>query len=79
MVEWLPSLGAHSKWRQDRPDVAVGDVVLVVSSEGQRGHWPIGRVTAVYPGPDGRVRTTDVLIAGQTYRRPVVRLCPLGV
>ena len=29
--------------------------MLVMSTDTARGRWPLGRVTEVYPGPDGRV------------------------
>ena len=79
LKEWLPSLGARAKWRRDQPEVKVGDVALVVHPDTARGHWPLGRVEAIYPGPDGHVRTVDIRMNGQLYRRPIVRLCPLGI
>ena len=36
--------------------------------------WPLAVVTAVYPGPDGRIRVADVRTATYSYTRPSVKL-----
>ena len=50
---------SKSKWNQERQDVKVGDVVLVVSPDTSQGNWPLGRVLEVYPGTDGRVSSRE--------------------
>ena len=75
--EWLPALAARKKWTQERQDVKVGDVVLVVSPDTSRGNWPLGRVLEVYPGTDGRVRVVKVQVGQGTLVRSVTKLCPL--
>ena len=77
LQEWLPSLGARTKWHQERRDLQVGEVVLVVSPDTARGNWPLGRVVEVYPGVDGRVRVAKLQVGEGTLVRPVVKLCPL--
>ena len=77
--EWLLGLNMRHKWTTERPDVAVGDVVLVLSVDNVRGTWPLGRVQAVYPGSDGHNRVADVLIGGKVLRRGINKLCPLEV
>ena len=43
-----------------------------------KGHrWPLVKITAVYPGRDGLVRTVDVQCNGKTYRRAIHLLVPL--
>ena len=75
--EWLPALAARKKWTQERQDVKVGDVVLVISPDTSRGNWPLGRVLEVYPGTDGRVRVAKVKVGQGTLVRSVTKLCPL--
>ena len=65
------------KWNQERQDVKVGDIVLVVSPDTSRGNWPLGRVLEVYPGTDGRVRVVKVQVGQGTLVRSVTKLCPL--
>ena len=45
--EWLPGLRERKKWSQQRRDIQVGEVVLVVSPDTSRGNWPLGRVFEV--------------------------------
>lgn len=50
---------------------------MIVDPQLQRATWPIGQVTQVYPGSDGRVRVADVTTKDRTYKRPVARLIEL--
>lgn len=77
LQEWLPGLGARTKWAQQRRDIQVGEIVLVVSPDTSRGTWPLGRVLEVYPGQDGRVRVAKIQVGQGTLLRPVTKLCPL--
>ena len=54
-------------------NLQVGDVVLIAEKTA-RGHWPLGKVTMVYPGSDGVVRTVEVKTAQGTFRRPATRI-----
>ena len=77
--EYLPTINKRTKWYQGRGDLAVGDIVIIADSNMPRNQWPKGRIIAVYPGDDGRVRTADVKTAVGTYRRPATKLCVLEV
>lgn len=50
-------LQTGGKWQTPSPDVDVGMVVMLVDPQLPRSSWQIGRVTKVFPGADGRVRT----------------------
>ena len=75
--EWLPSLTPRSKWRREQRDVAVDDVVVVVSADTTRGQWPLARVVEVFRGQDGHVRVAKVKIGQKFLTRPIHKLCPL--
>ena len=75
--EWLPALATWKKWNQERQDVKVVYVVLVVSPDSSRGNWPLGRVLEVYPGTDGRVRVVKVQVGQGALVRSVTKLSPL--
>ncbi|XP_064627878.1 uncharacterized protein LOC135487738 [Lineus longissimus] len=77
MKEWLPMLHPRSKWAQERKDIEVGDIVLVVNPDTNRGKWPLGRVVEVCLGGDGHVRVAKVQIGKHVMTRPITRLCPL--
>ena len=36
LKEWLPYIGKRTKWFQEMKDIAVGDIVVVVSPETQQ-------------------------------------------
>ena len=56
----------------------LGQAVLIQEPNLSRGQWKIARITQVFPGKDGLVRVARVETEkGETYLRPVHRLCPL--
>ena len=69
--EFLSSLQTRQKWIKQTRNLAVGDVVLVKESNTSRNQWPLGRITTVYPGDDGLVRTVQVKTAAS--REPLTR------
>ena len=71
MREWLPSLNPRQKWTETRPDLKIGEVVLVISPDCPRAHWPLGRVLAVFPGQDGHVRVAKIQVGQNTVVRPI--------
>ena len=65
---YLSSLQKRKKWLQPSPNVAVGDLVMMLDeSTPLITVWKMGRVTAVYPGDDGLVRTADVEVSTTTF------------
>uniref|UniRef100_A0A5S6Q3R2 Integrase catalytic domain-containing protein n=1 Tax=Trichuris muris TaxID=70415 RepID=A0A5S6Q3R2_TRIMR len=74
LKEYLPTLQRRSKWTKDQANLEVGDVVVVVEPQLPRGQWPLGRVTEVVKGSDGRVRIATVRTKHRSYVRPVTRL-----
>ena len=69
--EWLPALSIRRKWLPTERDLQVGDVVLVVSPNTPRGHWPLGRITEVFPGKYGHVRVAKVQVGRNELTRPI--------
>jgi hypothetical protein len=79
LKEWLPSLTSRKKWHSDRRDFEVNDIVLVVSPETPRGHWPLGRITEVFKGRDRHVRAARIRVGKNEIIRSITRLCPLEI
>ena len=77
MAEYMPTLTERKKWIDDVRQLRVGDVVVVIDDQTPRGQWPLGLVTAVYPGPDGIVRSAMVRHRGTELHRPAVKLALL--
>ena len=57
--------------------MAVGQTVLIVDPQFPRALWPVGQVTQVISGVDGRIWTVEVRVGEKSYVRPVARLIPL--
>lgn len=75
--EYLPLLQERKKWVLKRRNLAVNDLVLVVTENVPRGQWLLARVMKVFPGPDGLVRTAEVKTKNSTLVRPISKLCLL--
>ena len=75
--EWVPSLSSRKKWYNSQTNLQVGDIVMLISTENPRAHWPLGKVIEVYPGKDGYVRSVKLQVGEKKLVRPIVKLCPL--
>ena len=75
--EWIPRLNSRRKWFKNEKDLQTGDIVLVMSPDSPRGHWPLGRIIEVYHGKDGHVRVVKVQVGKKRLTRPISKLCPL--
>ncbi|XP_076549055.1 uncharacterized protein LOC143306155 [Osmia lignaria lignaria] len=77
--EYLQHLQQLSKWRHQKENLKVGALVLLRDDLQPPAKWLMGRVTALHPGPDGRVRVVALKTASGTTTRPIVKICPLPV
>jgi len=75
--EYLPTLQATQKWLKRKPNFSVGDLVLVVDKDVQRGRWPTGLVEEVFPDTEGIVHRVTGRTANGTYQRDVRKICLL--
>ncbi|XP_057366747.1 uncharacterized protein LOC130687590 [Daphnia carinata] len=74
---YLQSLAARKKWRTERPNFKIGDVVLEIDKSLSRGVWNIGHVVQVFPGSDGCVRAIDIELPSGIFRREITEVCLL--
>ncbi|XP_018402056.1 PREDICTED: uncharacterized protein LOC108779188 [Cyphomyrmex costatus] len=77
--DYVNTLQQRSKWRQARPSVRIGTMVLLRDSTLPPCRWALGRVVACNPGLDGLVRVVSVRTAQSEYKRPLTKLCLLPV
>ena len=77
MKKYLSTLNTRNKWVEEKRNIASGDVVLMVDPSNPRGHWPLGRIQEIFPGPDEKVRVVRVRTGGKDFVRPITKLCPL--
>ena len=60
--EYFCQLQANQKWKTARPNLCIGDVVLMKDASEFTTHWGLARVTQVFPGDDGQVRAVEVVV-----------------
>ena len=48
-----------------------------MASDSARVHWPLGRITKIFPDPDQIVRTVEILSQGHHSLRTLEKLYPL--
>ncbi|XP_043206518.1 uncharacterized protein LOC122393826 isoform X1 [Amphibalanus amphitrite] len=72
--EYLPLLQIRQKWNKVQRNLQVDDVVLVADMNSPRCHWPLGRVTEVFPDRKGFVRSVIVRTTTSTLKRPISKL-----
>lgn len=68
---YLPAMQTRGKWQRSTPDIEPGTVAMLVDPQLPRALWQIGKVTRVFPGADGHVRTAEIQIKNRTYKRPI--------
>ena len=57
----------------------VGEIVLIVGEERNRGKWMKGKVTRIVKGVDGVARGVVLLHKGNRLERPLQAICPLEI
>ena len=77
LKEYLPTLQIRQKWTKISRNFSAGDLVLVATDSANRGQWPLGRITEVFPDVHGHVRSARVRTAAGSLLRPVTCLCLL--
>lgn len=79
--EYLQCLQPRQKWRQDRPNVKQGDIVLLKEKHTLRNEWPKGIIIEAIEGTDGRVRKVVVRTikdgTAVSYTRPITEIVVL--
>ncbi|XP_014205746.1 uncharacterized protein LOC106637463 [Copidosoma floridanum] len=80
-LEYLNTLQQRTKWSRPRPNLAVGDVVLVVDPTllNSIGKWPLGRIVDVKPVLDGSIHVVRVRTALGEYIRSITNISRLPV
>ncbi|XP_071085478.1 uncharacterized protein [Haliotis cracherodii] len=77
LKEYLPGLQLRQKWLQSTVNLKVGDIVLLVNENSPRCVWPLARITNVFPGNDGLVRSIEVKTKDSVLIRPISKVCLL--
>ena len=75
--EYLPTLQKRQKWLVPKPNISVGDLVLLKQDNLLRNQWPLGLIIEIHKSADGVVRTVEVKTMTGNYKRPVTKICVL--
>ena len=76
--EYLPKWNVRSKWATDDERVLkVGDLVWLIDDSVRRHENKMARVTEVFPGADGVIRSALIRTSDGVLRRPAVKLAPV--
>ena len=59
---YISNLTERNKWNRVKPNLAVGDIVMMRDKAGPRNQWPIGRITSVKYSADNLVRSVEVAV-----------------
>lgn len=77
--EYLHTLQLRQKWRLERENLSVNEVVLIRDLPTPPSKWLLARVIEVHLGDDGKARSAIVRSSTSTYIWPIVKLIPLRV
>ena len=76
--EHLPKWNARTIWAIDDECVLkVGDRVWLIDESVRRHENNMARVTEMFPGADGVIRSASIKTADEVVRRPAVKLAPV--
>ncbi|KAH8320335.1 hypothetical protein KR074_009866, partial [Drosophila pseudoananassae] len=77
-ADWLSHLQARPKWRQERTNLQIDDLVIK-DDRLPPNEWKMARIIDLHPGEDGLVRVASLKTVSGTYKRSLSKLCPLPI
>ena len=75
--DFLPNLQHRQKRFDDKRNLKVKDIVLLVDDSQQRSKWLMGRVLKTFPDKRGLVRTVLVKTHTNMFKGPIAKFCPI--
>lgn len=77
--EYLTTLQERKKWRKEKENVRIGQLILLKDENLPPAQWRMGRIIELLPGKDGLVRNILVRTDRTTLKRPIQKICILPV
>lgn len=77
--EYLTTLQERKKWRQEKENLKIGQLVVIGSENFPPASWALGRICELLPSKDGLIRNVIVQTETNRLKRPVQKLCILPV
>lgn len=78
-MEYLNQLQVRHKWNEKRPDIKIGELVIIKDLNLPSCKWPMGRVIKLHHGNDGMIRVITVKTATNTLKRGITEIAPLPI
>jgi hypothetical protein len=78
-LSYLNSLQQRKKWVANKENLKIGDMVLIREENLPPCKWLLGRVIAIFPGQDKKVRVVDVKTSKGIYKRSISKLSVLPI
>lgn len=79
MREMIPMWRDRQKWRLEEKSVKNGDLVWILDKETTMGKWPIGMITSIITGTDGKCRVLKIRHGTKEICRPIAQVYPLPI
>ncbi|UYV76985.1 hypothetical protein LAZ67_14002708, partial [Cordylochernes scorpioides] len=77
--EYVLNLQKRGKWKSAKPNVKIGDLVLIMEQSIIYPSWILGKVSKTFHAPDMLVRTVELRTGKGLLRRPVNKVAVLPV
>ncbi|CAG7718112.1 unnamed protein product [Allacma fusca] len=77
--EYLSKLQQRPKWYSTRPNLQIGDLVVLKDERFPPMRWKLARIVEDHPGPDGLTRVYTIKTTDGTLKRSITKLCPLPI
>ncbi|GFW30368.1 integrase catalytic domain-containing protein [Trichonephila clavipes] len=74
---YLSNLQQRSKWKFEKDNARVGDLVLIKEDNLAVNKWLMGRLIEVFPGKDNRIRVVTIKTQHGVVKRPISKICIL--
>lgn len=75
--KYLNELQQRGKWRFEKNNVNIGDLVILVEDNLPTYKWPLGRIIEVYYGDDKKIRVVKIKTQSGTFKRAISKICLL--
>ena len=76
---YLPQLQIRGKWRNEKPNLKVGQLVILQTEMKKRYFWPLAIVQNIRLGRDGKVRTVQLRTKEGVISRGLDHVYPLEI
>lgn len=78
-MEYLTTLQERKKWRREKEELKIGQLVVLKHEHVPPTNWPLGRIQELIRSKDGIVRNVVVKTVSTTLKRPVQKICIIPV